>query len=233
MTGGRSLLSPPVDDKLRADWTPGKNEISRIVCTVDADHTRPGKRTGPLDITLRHPDPKPPVVWTWEGDLLFSAETVRALTPYRLTGFSLLPAVVRSDGVSVPDLEFYEVKITGWSGFAPKGSGVRRLFHCEACGLAVYSCFSSAAALIEDFAWDGSDFSFVWPAPRFVFVTNRVVQALSELALVGWRSIDPSSVQCLSQLTPGRFEDWLSSERIAQLREQGRLSESPYGIYAE
>jgi hypothetical protein len=82
----------------------------------------------------------------------------------------------------------------------------------------VYSGNVTADDIFDRKLWDGSDFFFVWPAPRFIFVHERVIRALVAESISGWTAARPDAVKFGDTLTPGNLEMWLPPERILDVR---------------
>jgi len=107
--------------------------------------------------------------------------------------------------------------VAGRAGEAPPESGIGVSYRCPACGYAEYTYFTDPAGLMDWEAWDGSDFFTIWPLPMFVFITERVAQALEENGLTNYEltrieelDVDPLSVA--AGLAPGAREYW--NERV-------------------
>lgn len=190
-------LTEPHDEKRLADWLDEKKaRFEGINCPLEPrDHFRPGRRTSPLSVEL--PDTKPlDFVWTWGSECLVQEKVVELLNGSGFTGYHLIP---------VPNVEFkkklrkppklWEINITGSAGMASPESGTRVLRACPGCGLADYSRITNPTKLIDPSRWDGSDFFRVEPVIGFIFVTGRVVQALQENKISGWRARSLSELQ--------------------------------------
>jgi len=222
------ILAAPKSNAVRADWTKAKNPVKHIGCWRDPNHARGGERIGDLDLTLSKPPSAKSLVWTWYGELLATQEAVATLKMAGVTGFDVRPSILRIAGRGSSSELLQELIVTGWGGLAPAESGVRRLEHCSCCGLSVFSCFETANLLLDRAQWDGSDFFFVWPAPRFVFVTRKVIEVLERAAISGWCAEAPATVTCASQLTPGPLSQWLPPERVASLLRSADVRSAPY-----
>jgi hypothetical protein len=168
-------------------------------------------------VTLKQVPSDRSLIWTWYGELLATRFALDLFEEHGLVGVAPTAATVRIGGSEVLRPAIYELAITGWGGFPSLRSGVHRQEHCEFCGLSVYSCFVDAETFIDPDQLDGSDFFFVWPAPRFIFVSKRVIDILAREKITGWRAKPLNEVKCDSQLTPGRLADWVSEERLAQI----------------
>ncbi len=212
------LLCPADNSKLRAEWTSGKNEVERITCPINQGHARPGRRLSPLDVSLSKLPGERSLVWTWYGELLASQAVVDLLRVNGFTGFNAIPAIVRTRRAEMVRTAFFELCITGWGGLPARESGIRRIQHCPGCNLSIYSCFDDGKHLIDVDQWDGSDFFFVWPAPRFLFVPAGVVEMLTREKISGWAARELAEVNCSSQLTPGALDCWLPLDKIDEIR---------------
>jgi hypothetical protein len=77
---------------------------------------------------------------------------------------------------------------------------------------------SNASGLIDPQAWDGSDFFMVWPLPRFVFVTDRVVQIIRAEEFTGVDLTEVTDLEAKSStLSPGRLSHWFPEARANEL----------------
>jgi hypothetical protein len=97
-------------------------------------------------------------------------------------------------------------------------SGIKRLDFCPHCKKVKYSSWNNAHELMNEAQWDGSDFFMIWPMPRSIFVTSRVVQAIEEAKLTGCRFVDIGDVRTASgTLMPGPLSEYMS-EKLARAR---------------
>jgi hypothetical protein len=185
-----SLLAPDIDDADaavygRGDWEArfGLAEwsdavrLERIVCPVDPEHRRGGKRIGDLVIIL--PSPKiGDFVWTWYGECLMTDRVLNLFRKARFTGFAARPVTVerikrvpRGGQTVVPVL--WELAVTGKGGDPHPDSGIRVFKTCDACNLVRYSSYRNGI-IVDEQQWDGSDFFTVNGYPKFTLVTERV-----------------------------------------------------------
>lgn len=204
-----------------AEWASGEVEVEAILCPLHEGHRAGGKRLTDLSITLpggRVQD----FVWTWYSECLVQDRVVEIFQAKGFTGYDLRPVRARfkrSVGREPPRL--WELIVTGWGGMASKESGIKLIERCEGCGRTVYSGSSNPGALIDVSQWDGSDFFIVWPLPKFIFVTDRVAQAIRENRLTGAMLTQPKDLDLsgglLGTFSPGRLSDWMPEERARQL----------------
>jgi hypothetical protein len=218
-------LAPPLSLQKLAEWEDGKVELEGVSCPVCEGHQRAGRRLTNLSVIL----PSGPIgdfVWTWYGELLVQDRALDVLRANGLAGFEVKTANARFQGSTDQPPPLWEIVVTGWAGMADPASGIRldKQKSCDACGELLYTGLVRPDLLIDNSKWDGSDFFMVWPLPKFVFVTDRVVRTLREHNLTGVRSLKASEVEPPADgFGPGRLSYWMSEARAKVL---GR----PFGI---
>ena len=212
------VLSPPVRTTRLAEWADSV-EVESIACPTHQGHRRAGRRVSQLAITL--PDAEiADFVWTWAGELLVAEHVVSGLLSARITGFDVHPVSVRLRRTGVTPPEVFELRVTGWGGVAPSESGVvlDRTKSCADCGLLIYTAFTDPAKLVSESRWDGSDVFLVWPLPKYVFVTKRVVELIKTK---GWKGVSIQRLEDLksatTELSPGRLSFYMPSGRAVEL----------------
>jgi len=193
-------------------------ELEGVTCPIDPGHQRPGRRLTPLSVKLpsgKHTD----LMWTWYSDLLLNAHAAQIFSDNHLSGYELVPAEIMGNGTNGAPPELWEFKVTGWAGAAPPESGIELEDRCAACKHSHYSPYTHPEKLINKDQWDGSDFFIVWPLPRYIFVTERVVQVVRENHLTGaaFENIEELKVENTG-FSPGLLEYWFSESRIASLQ---------------
>ena len=208
----------------RAEWDDSvKSE--QIICPLEDGHRRGGKRIGNLTVVL-NPQKAGDFVWTWYSDCLIQDHVLKLFRQEGFTGFEVKPVTVKTKkGINIPPLTLWEVVLTGWGGMASPQSGIKLVKQCYSCGLLKYSGFDNPSKIIDTSLWDGSDFFMVWPLPKFIFVTERVVSFIKKEKLTGCQLI-PVDKLPISELGlgPGRLSHWMPEERARVLGE-------PLGIY--
>lgn len=172
-----------------------------------------GRRTSPLAVVppRRFRD----FAWTFYGDL-FATENARAeVLQEGITGVEFEP-VVLSGGKPGPLL--WEVRVTGFAGFARLTDGIRVREAYEDCGLYGFDVVSSLEELFDVTKWDGTDLFVMWPFPRIILATRRFVNLLRRsnaidmecVPLARWRRVGSTAL-------PGLPARWLSEEMIRRL----------------
>ena len=219
-------LTHDAGDQQLAEWTPDV-KFESLMCPADPGHRRTGRRLTNLSVFL--PRRTKDVVWSWLGDCLIQDKVLRLLQDHEITGYETRPVKAQwkrkwasHSSSHIPTL--WELVVTGWGGSAGRGSGVGidASKSCTACGHTVYTDVTDYKRLIDGQQWDGSDFFMVWPIPRWIFVTERVVELLKTHHITGVMAQPVESLGSStesSRLTPGRLVDWMP-EHVAE--ERGR-----------
>jgi hypothetical protein len=183
----------------QAEWDPSV-DLEQVQCPITSDHRRGGKRIGPLRVIL----PSVQIgdfVTTWLSDWIIQDRVLTRFGEAGFTGFSVQPVEVtkvrlrRKGGKSAKGLPpLWELQVTGWAGEAPPKTGIRMSYHCEGCQHTHYTACRHPEHLIDPAQWDGSDFSIVWPLPKFVFVTERVADVIRQEGYTGVRLVRPADM---------------------------------------
>lgn len=159
-----------------AEWADSV-KLEQIVCPVNPNHRRAGKRL--TDLTIILPSPRVgDFMWTWPADCLITDRVLELFRQAELTGFEVKPVVVEKVKrlgkrrlEEIPAL--WELVVTGKGGNARPESGIRVIYRCEACGMVRYSSYQNGI-LVDEAQWDGSDFFTVNGYPKHILVTERV-----------------------------------------------------------
>jgi hypothetical protein len=199
-------------------------DLESVKCPINEGHQRSGRRLNDLTVTLPAGEVED-FVWTWYSECLIQDDVLHFLRNQKFAGFDVksVKARFKSRTQSRPP-KLWELIVTGWAGMAPPESGVHLVEHCPACNHRVYSGYSDPEKLIKESQWDGSDFFIVWPLPRFIFVSDRLAQAIGNAKLKGTRIIALEQLGPCDGLTPGRLSYYMPDERA-------RLLGEPLGIY--
>lgn len=215
-----SLDSPDSTARL-AEWVDDEMDLESIVCPVHDGHQRAGKRLTDLSIALRGRVVQD-FVWTWYNECLIQDHVLDLFNKKKVTGFEVKPVKVkfkRKTDRKPPKL--WELIVTGWAGIAPPTSGIKLIEHCDACGSMKYSGCTYPDKLIDVSQWDGSDVFVVWPATRYIFITDRVAQVISENRLCGAVLKQPGELRFSSSgtLSSRRLSYWMPEARARELGE--------------
>lgn len=208
------LIHPPKNSNCVADSDPGAPfEMHKIRCPIVPGHKR-GVRISDLDVLVPC-NPAPDVIFTWMSECLIQERAWKLFVDEKFTGFSIRPAKARIQRDRSP-IVVYELLITGWAGVAPMATGIREVERCAGCGHLRYSGIREPSNLIDVQNWDGSDFFMIWPLPRYIFTTGRVVEACKKHAVSGIefsRSFPTTSGRVIPGYTPGRLSYYMPSDR--------------------
>ncbi len=193
-----------------------------IPCPLDPGHPGSGwYRTNDLVIKLRSAKVRD-VSSTWHNDHIVSDRVATLFKKYGFTGYSIRKVDVRlsksalARGAIAPKL--WEFKVGGWGGIAPESSGIKLVTNCPACCYTHYTPFTDADKLIDQSQWDGSDFFFVWPMPRRIFITERVKSLVLSASFTGVEMGSVGGLRCDKWgFSPGKLRDHMSRERAKKL----------------
>jgi len=202
----------------RAEWAHKEIHTEKIVCPVNQGHRRGGKRISNLSVVL--PGRKvEDFVWTWYSECLVQDSVLELFRAHELEGFETKPVKGRFNRHRTEEPpRLHELIVTGWAGMASPESGIRLDESCDACGDLHYSGCTNPAKLINASQWDGSDFFMVWPLPKYIFITDRVVQVIRDNQLTGATFVSLDSLQCGSTgFSPGRLSYWMPEARAREL----------------
>jgi len=118
--------------------------------------------------------PRTDFEWTVYGDPLVSVKVARDFRAAGFTGLLFLEVEFFSTSESPFGRDSLELRPSGWGGIAPQESGVRLIEECRYCGRQVFSGYTDSSKIFDIDAWDGSDFFFIWPLPKYIMVTETV-----------------------------------------------------------
>jgi len=210
-----------------AEWDHDKMEsaLEVIKCPKDPGHQRGGKRLTNLSVVLPNGEVQD-FIWTWQSECIMQARTLEILRSNGLTGFEVKPVVARFRKSIRRPPPLWELVVTEWAGCAKPESGIHLndQASCHTCAHLKYTGLSNPRELIDKKVWDGSDFFMVWPLPRYVFVSERVVKTLQDHHLTGVQIVSASDLKMTDGFTPGRLRYYMPDARARELGE-------PLGIY--
>ena len=112
------------------------------------------------------------------------------------TGYQAVPAKARFARTSRQAPKFSELLAKGSAGLISEESGYKVLKVCPACGLIEYDTkVTDPAKVVDESKWDGTDFFRVDRVSGWIFVTDRVVKALSRIRFKGWAAYSLSEMK--------------------------------------
>jgi hypothetical protein len=210
------VMRSPKETREIATWDSWV-DLEEIHCPLDSGHQRGGKRIGELTVEPTPRGPSPDFVWTWLSDCLIGRFAASVLLDSQITGFKTHPVRVATEQRGCETV-FGELVVTGWGGIAHPASGVRLLQSCPGCGLLTYSGVQDWGKLFDSRQWDGSDLFMIWPLPRFIIATERVISLIERKKLTGVQVVPLAKMAGASEgLGPGRVSYWLDEHRLTEL----------------
>ncbi|MBN2582702.1 MAG: hypothetical protein JXL80_06505 [Planctomycetes bacterium] len=192
-------------------------ELEQVLCPANEGHRGPGRPLSDLNVIWRGKK-VPDILWTWLSECLLTEHSLELFRSKGFTGFDVKPVKASFPRAEQKPTRLWELVLTGWAGMAPPESGIRITEKCDACGYRRYSGCDNPDKLIAVSQWDGSDFFMVWPLPRYIWVTQRVVDTIREYRLKGAVLKRPEELSFSSSgFGPGRLIDWMPEERAREL----------------
>jgi hypothetical protein len=213
------LLQAPRNQRLAV--VHGGNKYEPIVCSINKEHDRGGRRLNNLSITVE-PRGVKDFTWAWANDLFLSRKAVDVFERQRVTGFELKPVTVAyPKGAKGSPPELFELIVVGWGGLPRKEAGLSLVSACPGCGHTIYA-ISDPNRLIDPEAWDGSDFFIIWPLPKFIFVSNRLAEIIRQEKLSGATLVPAETIPMRNgaTLSPGQLSLWMGEERARELTQR-------------
>lgn len=207
----------------RVWWSKGITDFEQIICPEHKGHMRGGKRVGNLFVDIKSKK-QADIYMTSYSEWLLSDKVVDVFRKYDITGYELKPVEVCN--VELP-YKLWEMVVTGWAGVAPEKSGIKLKPEecCQYCNKLRYTGLINPEYLIDENQWDGSDIFMVWPLPKFVFITEKVVNIINKEKLTGCLYIPLEELRTKNNsFGPGRLSYYMPEERARELGE-------PLGIY--
>lgn len=210
-----------------ADWADGVSYYpAKHECPKNPEHDiSHSGRQGPLTVELPTADTDD-FVWTWGSECLITDEVLQLFKREAITGFTAEPVTVakvkRGRRQDAPRL--HEVVVTGWGGQASAESGITLIERCPGCGHEKYGPILNWARAIDESKWDGSDLFVVWPAPVYIFATERAADIIERHELTGVRVVPISEAETgyptsvMDGFTPGTPERWYAPDVAAKRR---------------
>jgi hypothetical protein len=210
-------LAHPDSTARNAEWVDREMEIEQVVCPANGMHRRGGKRLTHLSVALRGKGVED-FVWTWYSECLVQDHVLQLFKARGLSGYEVRPVKARFKRGSEHEVpKLWELMVTGWAGMASAKSGIKLVERCDSCGDLSYSGCDDPERLIDVSEWDGSDFFMIWPLPKYIFVTDRVVHIIRDNRLKGAVLRHLRELDLSGGFGPGRLSYWMPEERAHEL----------------
>ncbi|MEW6104543.1 MAG: double-CXXCG motif protein [bacterium] len=135
----------------------------------------------------------------YEWDYIIPERVAQLFKEAGFTGYELKPVRINEikrlrKPMPIPTL--WELVIKGFAGIPHPDSGIRLKSWCKECGyLRFLVPFPKSPHLIDTSLWDGSDFFWVCPLQKYIFVTERVKDVIEGNGLKGCRFIPMEEVK--------------------------------------
>lgn len=204
------------NDRNYAEWD-SVMEFDQVTCPIKPDkHMRAGKRSSDLSVLLR--GTQTDIIRTWYYEFLLQSHVVDIFKKEGLTGFELKPVKAKFKKKSdQPIPQLWELVVTGWGGVA---GDVNLTYKCEGCGMLRYTVPKDMSKFVTE--WDGSDFFVVWPLPKYVIVTQKVVDVIKKYNLKGcvFKNIMQLDFSESEDLSPGRLRNRMPEKRAKEIGER-------------
>jgi hypothetical protein len=204
------------NDRNYAEWD-SVMEFDQVTCPIEPDkHMRAGKRSSDLSVLLR--GTQTDIIRTWYYEFLLQSHVVDIFKKEGLTGFELKPVKAKFKKKSdQPIPQLWELVVTGWGGVA---GDVNLTYKCEGCGMLRYTVPKDMSKFVTE--WDGSDFFVVWPLPKYVIVTQKVVDVIKKYNLKGcvFKNIMQLDFSESEDLSPGRLRNRMPEKRAKEIGER-------------
>lgn len=156
-------------------------------------------------------------LFSWYRDVFVQDHVAIALRQSELIGFELLPTLVdnRNNTKVLPKL--WEMRVTGFAGFASSKVKVEKSLLCADHQVATYRTDGPFFEMIDPLKWDGSDLFTVWPFPLLYVASERFERFCKEQRFSGivFESLFDRSLS--GQASPGLPEKWLSPQNVDRL----------------
>jgi hypothetical protein len=204
------LTSQPATQGL-AWWNDKEIEIGKGRMCLSAPHSGGGLRVSDLSVLLTARKVRD-FTWTWYSECMISERVLELFRAEGVTGFEVKQVTARyKRQVDEEPPQLWELVVKGWGGMAKAESGVKLVESCPDCGRLRYSLFTDGSQLFDPSQWDGSDIFWIWPMPRYYFVTDRVKQLIKANKLTGVTFLAPRDIGTsgFGTFGPGRLSEYL------------------------
>lgn len=218
-------LDKPSRARQQAEWG-DEMDLEQILCPLSPGHQRGGKRVNDLKIVLRKYQLDDFIWFDYASECVIQDRVLRLFRENRVSGFEVRPVKSPFEQSGEVPSALWELVVTGWASMAKRESGIQldKSASCLECGYLRYTGLRNPEELIDRDQWDGSDFFMVWPLPRYVFVTERIVSLIRQHNVSGVHPRPVSELRKTDGFSPGRLHYYMPEDRARRLGE-------PLGIY--
>lgn len=163
------------------------NDWDKVICSVNPDHQRAGRRNTPLHISLTGSKPVD-VSWTILSDMVVTERTVELLQQANIRGFELRPAVLVP-----PSLDLRLTELVPTERVRLRQDSVVLKESCDVCSLARYVPTRQGIHIDSD-SWRGADIFSLSEFPRYICVSSRLRDLLTTAAITNIRLTEAEKV---------------------------------------
>ena len=166
------------DDRYPCLWNNNSvRQYTSIFCTKYPEHQRGRRSAWSLSLIQKNKN-LPDFCNTFYSDWIIKDHVAEKLKGSGFTGFDLRPVDLKNNRTGGP---VWELFVTGKGGEAHPSSGIVKIRECPYCGNTQYRAFTNGIGIIVDENnWDGCDFFTITAYPKFVLVTERVMEFIAE-----------------------------------------------------
>ena len=185
------------------------NTVRRLIfSSVDS------RRIGPLVVSDLPSGPD--VIWTWYSDLLMY-DHVKRTVERKISGCGFLPVAL--SGAAALRLEnLWELRVTGFAGFASPTAEITTRSRCDECGIYSYFIHSRLSDIVDMSKWDGSDIFTIWPFPNVRICTDDAAKFFQRNDIDGLAVIPIEEFELFGgSAAPGLPSAWLTEDAIQRL----------------
>jgi hypothetical protein len=186
------------------------------LCSRRPEHAARARWTRPLKV-ISPIQPMTDFEWTVYGDIIVNSEIAESFRNAKFSGVQFSPSEFYTSTETPFGRSSFELRVTGWGGRAPVESGIREIERCPYCKNTVFSGYTHPERLFNIDGWDGSDMFLIWPLPRYIMVTGRVRDFISDAKYTGvrFRKLTELPPVVAGTLTPGNLHNWFDDDRLA------------------
>jgi len=160
--------------------------------------------------------------WTVYRDIIIEEDIVDSLKSADFSGVKFQGVELFTTTKTPLGRRAFELTAVGWGGMARADSGIHVVKECPFCKRRVYSGFKDPERLFSSEEWDGSDFFVIWPMPKYVFITRKVVDYMLKSGYSGVlvKPINKFPKSIAVGYSPGHLDDWFDGQKLAAIKRQ-------------
>jgi hypothetical protein len=143
-------------------------------------------------------------------------EHVKQTVERKISGCEFLPVAL--SGEAALRLEnLWELRVTGFAGFASATAEITTRSRCDECGIYSYFIHSRFSDIVDMSKWDGSDMFTIWPFPNVPICTDDAAKFFQRNNIDGVAMIPIEEFEFGGSAAPGLPSAWLDENAIQRL----------------